>query len=130
LAFAAGASGNFTITIEREDAAADEEGAIVLRFYVGSIRDGAFAPAYEFVLTDTPDRRPPTGPWPTDVSPALAVLAGALLTAFAALLLAPSRRLARVCPACEHKAPRFDTFMNPSCTECGETLALRKGAKR
>jgi hypothetical protein len=67
--------------------------------------------------------RPPTGPWPSDLGPAAAVLAGVAVAGAAALLAARTRALPRACPACGQKAPRFDTFMNPSCAGCGAVLA-------
>lgn len=71
----------------------------------------------------TTKSRAPTGPWPTDTAPGLALLAGLAAAGLAGAISARSRALPRTCPHCGKRAARFDTFMNPSCSGCGATLA-------
>ena len=94
-----------------------------LSFYPESSREGELRLPVALTLTRSPPPPPPpVSPWPSDPLPLLAVALGAVGALGAALTLAPRRGLASRCPACGFTPPRFDTFMNPTCAECGGSL--------
>ena len=120
----AGASASFEVTARRpSDGPAQDQFVIVL--YPG-LQGG---PTASLDALWAPALRPPTPPWPTDASAAIALLAGLSGAAIAAALTGRSRGLPARCPACGRKAPRFDTFLNPSCAGCGAVLAPKGGGR-
>jgi subtilisin family serine protease len=113
-----------TLAVDTRNESSARNGSLTLAFFPRSDRASEFQPQVNLTVASSAVPVGETQPlWPTNPGPLMAVGAGALAAVLAALYLAPSRGVLGACPACGRKAPRFDTFMNPSCSDCGESLA-------
>ncbi len=122
----AGGNATFHLVVDTSGNLTARLAYLNLSFYAGSSREGELRLPVALNLTPSPPPPPPrTSPWPTDPLPLLAILLGAAVALVAAFMQAPRRGLVSRCPACGHTPPRFDTFMNPTCAECGGSLQKR-----
>lgn len=119
----AGANVTFELAV---DAGADDTPKSVnltLVFYPDSDREGALSPVVRVTIpTAITHVRIDTGAWPRSAAAGVALAVGAALAVVAAALVAPERGLRRTCPECGHRAPGFDTLLNPRCGQCGGRL--------
>jgi len=123
---AAGATSEFSIVVDTGSAAPGDRANLALSFFPGSPRAGEFVLPVTVTVsgaTTGPGTSSPSAIFPVDWTPALALAAGFAVTAAAAAVARSSRGVPRVCPACGHKAPVFDIYLDPTCTHCGARLA-------
>ncbi len=114
-----------TFAVDSGGQADAREAAIEIAFFPHGSRssDSAFIQVIQLTRASPAAAPPAQTFWPSNPGALWAVAAGSIAVLVAALSLAPSMGLLRACPACGRKAPRFDTFMNPRCSDCGERLA-------